>query len=84
MSDRLPAAIAELVEAIREEVRRELLANVDSSRLLSVDEAAEQLGIGRTALYGEIAAGRLATVKIGRRRLIPASSVETRIYRGLR
>lgn len=84
MSDRLPAAIAELAEAILEEVRRELLANVDTSRLLSVNEAAEQLGIGRTALYSEIAAGRLATVKIGRRRLVPASSVEARIYRGLR
>jgi excisionase family DNA binding protein len=36
-----------------------------------IPEAAEQLGVGRTKLYDEIAAGRIATVTIGRRRLVP-------------
>jgi excisionase family DNA binding protein len=44
-------------------------------RLLSIDEAADRLGIGRTALYGEITAGRCRSIKVGRRRLVPASAV---------
>ncbi len=39
-------------------------------------EAAAQLGIGRSKLYSEIAAGRLRTVAIGRRRLVPRSELE--------
>ena len=44
-------------------------------RLLSVDEAARALGIGRSVLYGLIASGRVRSVKVGRRRLIPSSAV---------
>jgi excisionase family DNA binding protein len=39
-------------------------------KALPVPRAAAYLGIGRSLLYGEMAAGRLASVKIGRRRLI--------------
>ena len=34
-------------------------------RLLSIDEAAAMIGIGRTALYAEIGKGRLKTIKVG-------------------
>jgi excisionase family DNA binding protein len=44
-------------------------------RLLDVDEAAALLGIGRTFAYRQIAAGRLASLKVGRRRLVPAGAV---------
>lgn len=76
MSDRLAAAVFELIEAIREEARAEAVAIPrPPDRLLSVTEAAEALGIGRTALYAELQAGRCRSVKVGRRRLVPASAV---------
>lgn len=39
--------------------------------LLSVEEAARRLRIGRTTMYGLITAGLIETVTIGRRRLVP-------------
>jgi excisionase family DNA binding protein len=44
-------------------------------RLLSIDEAAKVLGIGRTRLYAEIAAHRLTSVHAGRRHLVPTSAI---------
>ena len=76
MSDRLVDAIAELVEALREEVRAEAEAGPRApDRLYDVGEAASALGIQRSKLYGLIAAGELRSVKVGRRRLIPAGAV---------
>src|SRR3954462_7576736 len=70
MTDRLTAALAELAEALREELRAEAAADPRAlDRLLSVHEAAAMLGLGRSVLYAEIGAGRLATLKVGRRRL---------------
>lgn len=74
MTDRLLAAITELVDALRAEVRTDRAAD-SPDRLLSVLEAASRLGIGRSALYGEIAAGRIRTVHVGRRRLVPTSAI---------
>lgn len=74
MTDRLAAALVELVEAIRAEVAAVSAAPVPD-RLLSIEEAADVLGLGRTATYAEIAGGRLRTLKIGRRRLVPSSAL---------
>lgn len=46
-----------------------------ADRLLSVEEAADALGIGRSALYAEISAGRCRSLRVGRRRLVPSSVV---------
>jgi len=73
MSDRLALALAELAEAIRAEVRAEAPSGPD--RLLGVDQAAAMLGLGRTAVYGELQAGRLRSVKVGARRLVSAAAV---------
>lgn len=73
MSDRLAAALAELVEAIRADLTPGV--EHEPERLLSVDDAAARLGIGRSALYGEIARGRIRTIKVGRRRLIPTGAI---------
>jgi excisionase family DNA binding protein len=43
---------------------------------LSVDEAAEVIGIGRSVLYALVTAGEIESVKIGRRRVIPVDAVE--------
>lgn len=43
--------------------------------LVSIPEAANALGVGRSKLYELIAAGRLETVTIGRRRLVRSSSI---------
>jgi excisionase family DNA binding protein len=45
--------------------------------LLTVDEACEQLGhISKSALYGLMRSGQLPSIKLGRRRLIPAAAVD--------
>jgi excisionase family DNA binding protein len=79
MSARLEAALAELAAAIREEVATAAPAAAPGpDRLLSIDEAADVLGIGRSRLYAELAAGQLRSVKIGRRRLVPSSAIAER------
>jgi excisionase family DNA binding protein len=76
MTDRLALAVSALVEALREEARTEAAAAMQApDRLLSVDEAAALLGIGRSRLYDEIAAARVRSVKVGRRRLVPSGAI---------
>ena len=41
----------------------------------SISQAAEALSLGRTSIYQLINEGRLATVKIGRRRLVKVDSI---------
>ena len=81
MSDRLAAAVAELAAALGEELAADATAPAPD-RLLSVTEAADMLGIGRSATYQAISAGRLHSVRVGRRRLIPAGSVSAFIRDG--
>lgn len=76
MSDRLAAALGELVDALRAEVRAEAVAVPRApDRLLSVDQAAAALGLGRSLLYSEIASGRLTALRVGRRRLVAAHAI---------
>ena len=49
--------------------------------LLGVEEAADQLGIRRSVLYERLLTGELASVKIGRRRLIPRQALEEYVKR---
>lgn len=75
--DRLTRAIEELVAAIRAEVGQP--TTLPPMRLYNVNEVARSLSLGRSVLYQEIAAGRLKSVKVGRRRLVPESAVEAYI-----
>ena len=43
---------------------------------LSPNEAAESLGISRAKVYEELAAGRLRSVRSGKRRLIPVGALD--------
>lgn len=83
MTDRLDAAVRELVAALREELGHGS-AQPAPDRLLDVDEAAAALGVGRSSTYQEISAGRLRSVKVGRRRLVPASAIAERIHAAAR
>jgi excisionase family DNA binding protein len=47
--------------------------------LRSINETADALRIGRTNIYLLIKSGKLSTVKIGRRTLVKASSIEALI-----
>ena len=43
--------------------------------LLTVEEAADQLGIGRTLMYALVKDGRVESVQIGRLRRIPSDAL---------
>jgi excisionase family DNA binding protein len=75
MSDRLALALAELVDALRAELADAQPDPGGPDRLLSVAEAADMLGIGRSRLYDEITAARVRSVKVGRRRLVPSGAI---------
>ncbi len=42
----------------------------------SLDEAARSLGLSRRTLYDLMDRGQLTTVKLGKRRLVPAAELE--------
>ncbi|TFV67226.1 UNVERIFIED_ORG: DNA-binding protein [Bacillus sp. AZ43] len=55
---------------------------MDKPLLLPIyPEAGRMLGVGRTTMYGLITSGELRTVKIGRRRLVPAAAIEAYVAR---
>ncbi|MEM9563084.1 MAG: excisionase family DNA-binding protein [Actinomycetota bacterium] len=49
---------------------------LDRALLCSVDEAAESLGVSRSIVFRLIKDGRLRSVKIHKRRLIPLSALD--------
>lgn len=51
-------------------------------KLITVEEAAHLLGVGRTVTYGLIRNGSLKSLQIGKRRLVPTSAIEEFIRRG--
>lgn len=66
------ALVAALLAAVRDEAATREAA---PDRLLGIPEAAAMLSLGRSAVYDQIAAGRLHSVKVGRRRLVPAGAI---------
>ncbi len=44
--------------------------------LLTVEQAAERLSLGRTTTYALVRSGELRSVRIGRLRRIPADSID--------
>ncbi|MFF0542102.1 excisionase family DNA-binding protein [Nocardia thailandica] len=43
--------------------------------LLSVPETADQLGVSRSMIFGLIRDGSLPSLKVGRRRMVPAAAL---------
>jgi excisionase family DNA binding protein len=66
------ALVATIMAAVREQATPE---SSQPDRLHSITSAAATMGVGRSFLYSEIAAGRLASLKAGRRRLVSASAI---------
>jgi excisionase family DNA binding protein len=54
---------------------------VTEALLVSVRDAASELGIGRDACYGLVREGRLRSISIGRKRLIPRSELAAFVAR---
>jgi excisionase family DNA binding protein len=77
VSARLDAAVAELVAALRDEMRTE----TGPDRLLSIDETSAALSIGRSKLYSLLASGELRSLRIGDRRLVSETAVREFIER---
>jgi excisionase family DNA binding protein len=75
----LTALLAQLAEALIEQQRPSQPASpprpVPRRVLLNVDEAAKQLGIGRTTAWRLVSTGELESVQIGRLRRVPATAV---------
>ena len=46
------------------------------NKLLGVNQVCEQLGLSRSLVYGLLSEGRLRSLRVGRRRLVPASAVD--------
>lgn len=51
------------------------VATQDDRVLVSIIDAARMLSISRSAVYNEMNLGRLPTVQIGRRRLVPVAAL---------
>jgi excisionase family DNA binding protein len=51
-------------------------------RALSVREAGRACGLSRATIYRLIAAGKLSTLKIGARRLVPVGSLDALLSGG--
>jgi len=47
------------------------------ARLYSIVAASKALGVSRNTVFDLLSSGKLAYVRIGRRRLVPADAIET-------
>ena len=52
-----------------------IAASPEPQLLLTVDEAAQRLGVGRSTMYGLILDGVVESVRIGRLRRVPADAL---------
>jgi hypothetical protein len=77
MTDRLAAAVTELVAALREDLARlvQPATAPDSVDLLSPAAFARRSGLGRSTVYLAIADGSVRSIKVRGRRLLPSSEL---------
>lgn len=54
---------------------------MESKALLTIDEAAQRLGIGRSHAYIYVMKGEIESVKLGRSRRVPAGAIDDFIRR---
>lgn len=63
-------------EEQREDVPQQPTRPLPERVLLTAEEAAEQLGIGRTLMYKLIAHGEIESIRIGRLRRVPTVAIQ--------
>jgi excisionase family DNA binding protein len=63
-------------EAQREQVQHQAVRPLPERVLLTVEEAAERLGIGRTTAFALVKSGEIESVLIGRLRRVSVSAVQ--------
>lgn len=56
----------------------------DAVRLISLDDAADRIGLSVWTLRRWVCQGRLPSVKLGGRRLLAESTIETLVAKGMR
>ena len=54
---------------------------MNEKRLLTIDEAAQRLGIGRSHAYVYVLRGELESVKLGRSRRVPVEAIDAFVER---
>jgi excisionase family DNA binding protein len=59
-------------------------ARSSKAATVSVDEAAEMIGIGRTSVYTAIRLGQLPSLRLGKRLLVPRAALEELLSGGVR
>jgi excisionase family DNA binding protein len=80
--DALPPDAEHLLEAAREGTL-DALALTGAPRCLSMDDAADALGVSRRTLDTLVHAGDVQSLKIGRRRVVPVRALEHYVERKL-
>lgn len=78
---RIRQALDALGDAIELAMAEQATRPDDPERLLSVDEAAGLLDLARSTFYGLVADGSVRSLRVGSRRLIPASAITEFIER---
>jgi excisionase family DNA binding protein len=63
-------------EEQRDEVPQQATRSLPGRVLLTAEEAAEQLGIGRTLMYKLITNGEIESIRIGRLRRVPTVAIQ--------
>ncbi|MDQ0378579.1 excisionase family DNA-binding protein [Amycolatopsis thermophila] len=76
----LAATLAKLARTLAEQETRPTQSAPPSFPpervMLTVEEAAERLGIGRTLMFKLLRTGQIESVRIGRLRRVPASAIQ--------
>ncbi|MGH3829217.1 MAG: excisionase family DNA-binding protein [Pseudonocardiaceae bacterium] len=76
----IAALLARLGQLMSQEQRNEVpqqpTRSLPERVLLTAEEAAEQLGIGRTLMYKLIANGEIESIRIGRLRRVPTAAIK--------
>jgi len=93
MHDQTPAALTAAARRLRAEADQldviaerlsaasTVTARKGPSTHLSIDEAADALGVGRSRVYELLSAGQLGSVRLGRRRWVTRASIDALLAR---
>ncbi|MHB1533917.1 MAG: excisionase family DNA-binding protein [Acidimicrobiales bacterium] len=82
--ERAASELAEDVRRLTGEVTTLVERPTTQPKAVSVDDAAQLLGLGRSSLYELIETGRIRSVKVGSRRLVPMAAIDEFLSGALR